>query len=374
MTKILFFIETLTGGGAEKVLRTLVNHMDQTRFEITVQTVEQADPKGLLAPGIRYQSINRCRTRLGKKLFSLWIRLCAQLKWLYPLYIRDDYDIEVAYLECGSTKIMAGSTDQKALKLAWVHCDLEKKEGFAEIAQQQKQYYQAFDKVVCVSEQVKKSFANLIGNSPEAVVLYNVNDEQEIVQKATAFAVEKPQKMTFAAVGRLSYEKGNDRLLNACSMLREQRYDFELWLIGDGNERKRLEQQVKEQSLDRQVRFLGFQENPYPYMAAADAIVCPSRYEGFSTVVTEALILGKPVVTTPCSGMDELLGSCEYGLITEDSVEGIRSGMKRLLEDPHLRASYAEAAKGRGRDFSKAKLVSDTERFLHQELANKRGG
>ena len=374
MTKILFFIETLTGGGAEKVLRTLVNHMDQTRFEITVQTVEQADPKGLLAPGIRYQAINRCRTRLGKKLFSLWVRLCAQMKWLYPLYIRDDYDIEVAYLECGSTKIMAGSTNQKALKLAWVHCDLEKKEGFAEIAQQQKQYYQAFDKVVCVSEQVKKSFANLIGNSPEAVVLYNVNDEQEILQKATAFAVEKPQKMTFAAVGRLSYEKGNDRLLNACSMLREQRCDFELWLIGDGNERKRLEQQVKEQSLDRQVRFLGFQENPYPYMAAADAIVCPSRYEGFSTVVTEALILGKPVVTTPCSGMDELLGSCEYGLITEDSVEGIRSGMKRLLEDPQLRASYAEAARGRGRDFSKAKLVSNTERFLRQELANKRGG
>lgn len=374
MTKILFFIETLTGGGAEKVLRTLVNHMDQTRFEITVQTVEQADPKGLLAPGIRYQAINRCRTRLGKKLFSFWIRLCAQLKWLYPLYIRDDYDIEVAYLECGSTKIMAGSTNQKALKLAWVHCDLEKKEGFADIVQQQKQYYQAFDKVVCVSEQVKKSFVKLFGNGPEAVVLYNVNDEQEILQKATAFAVEKPQKMTFAAVGRLSYEKGNDRLLDACSILREQGYDFELWLIGDGNERKRLEQQVKEQSLDRQVRFLGFQENPYPYMAAADAIVCPSRYEGFSTVVTEALILGKPVVTTPCSGMDELLGSSEYGVITEDSVEDICRGMKRLLEDPQLRASYAEAAKGRGGDFSKAKLVSDTERFLRRELANKRGG
>lgn len=374
MTKILFFIETLTGGGAEKVLRTLVNHMDQTRFEITVQTVEQADPKGLLAPGIRYQAINRCRTRLGKKLFSLWVRLCAHLKWLYPLYIRGDYDIEVAYLECGSTKMMAGSTNQKALKLAWVHCDLEKKEGFAEIAQQQKQYYQAFDKVVCVSEQVKKSFANLIGNSPETVVLYNVNDEQEILQKATAFAVEKPQKMTFAAVGRLTDQKGFDRLIEACAQLNREGYDFAVQILGEGQRRNMLEALIADENLTDRVYLLGFQENPYPYMAAADAIVCPSRYEGFSTVVTEALILGKPVVTTPCSGMDELLGSSEYGLITEDTVEGICRGMKRLLEDPQLRASYAEAAKGRGGDFSKAKLVSDTERFLHQELANKRGG
>ena len=132
MIKILFFIDGITGGGAEKVLRTLVNNMDQSKFDITVQTLVESDPARYLAPGIRYRAINRCKTPLGRRLFHYWVRLCAELKWLYPLYIKDDYDIEVAYLECGPTKFLAGSTNKKAKKLAWVHCDLAKKEGIAE--------------------------------------------------------------------------------------------------------------------------------------------------------------------------------------------------------------------------------------------------
>ena len=85
-------------------------------------------------------------------------------------------------------------------------------------------------------------------------------------------------------------------------------------------------------------------------------------------MVTEALILGKPVVTTPCSGMDELLGENEFGLITEDSVEGIYQGMKKMLEDPDLRAHYAQKAQVRGRDFSKKKLVKQTEQFFEELL------
>ena len=104
-------------------------------------------------------------------------------------------------------------------------------------------------------------------------------------------------------------------------------------------------------------------------MAAADVIACPSRYEGFSTVVTESLILGKPVVTTPCSGMRELLGESEYGIITEDSTEGLYEGLKKMLDDPERRKQYAEAAAIRGQAFSKEKLVAETEAFF-QDLLN----
>ena len=262
MTKILFFIETLTGGGAEKVLRTLVNHMDQTRFEITVQTVEQVDPKGLLAPGIRYQAINRCRTRLGKKLFSFWIRLCAQMKLLYPLYIRGDYDIEVAYLECGPTKILAGSTNKKAKKLAWVHCDLAKKEGIADQTDQLKKYYQAYDKVVCVSENVRESFVRQFGPDPEAVVLYNVNDEEEILEKAVAFDAPRAKDNNLVAVGRLTRQKGFDRLIEACAALKRDGYLFHLRILGEGPERQKLEQLILQNGLSDAVELLGFQQNP----------------------------------------------------------------------------------------------------------------
>lgn len=371
MIKILFFIDTLAGGGAEKVLRTLVNNMDQSKFSITVQTLEEVNPHEYLVPGIRYKAINRCKTAFGKKLFHFWIRLCAELKWLYPLYIRDDYDIEVAYLECGPTKILAGSTNKKALKLAWVHCDLIKKEGIAAQAEKQKKHYRAYDKVICVSENVKDSVVSLFGLESEAVVLYNVNDEEEILEKAKAFDVPMTDGANLVAVGRLSMEKGFDRLILACAMLKQNGNRFQLRILGEGPERQSLEEQIRKYYLEGQVKLLGFQANPYPYMAAADIVVIPSRYEGFSTVATEALILGKPVVTTPCSGMRELLGDSQYGLITEDSVEGIYSGMKKMLEDPTLRESYAQAAAQRGKAFSKAERIAETENFFRSVLEEK---
>lgn len=368
MIKILFFMDTLSEGGAEKVLRTLVNNMDQHKFQVTVHTLNEVDPRQFLVPGIRYKAVNRCKTAFGKKLFSYWIRLCAELKWLYPLYIKDDYDIEVAYLECGPTKIIAGSTNEKAVKLAWVHCDLLKKEGIAQQKDRLKKYYRAYDKIVCVSETVKNSYESLFGRDPEAVVLHNVNDELQIKEKAAAFALNKLEYPVFAAVGRLTLQKGNDRLLEACQRLKTEGYQFALWLIGEGPERQNLEEMVHAFGLNDRVFFMGFQSNPYPYMAASDFIVVPSRYEGFSTVVTEALILGRPVVTTPCSGMKELLGDSQYGLIIEDSVEGIYQGVKKMLDDADLRNMYASKAQERGKNFSKDSLLNKTEQFFYEAV------
>lgn len=372
MIKILFFMDTLSGGGAEKVLQTLVNNMDQQEFDITVHTLNEVDPTRYLAPGIRYKAVNRCKTAWGRKLFSYWLRLCAELKWLYPLYMKDDYDIEVAYLECGPTKILAGSTNKKALKLAWVHCELEKKEGIAAQAERLKTYYKAYDKAVCVSENVKESFARLFGDNPEAAVLHNVIDETEILAKADAFEVSQTEGTTLVAVGRLTNQKGFDRLLEACSLLKRDGYVFYLRILGEGPERPNLEEQIRREKLENCVELLGFQNNPYPYLKAADLAVCSSRYEGLSTAVTEALILGKPVVTTPCTGMEELLGDSEYGLITGDSVEGIYLGIRKMLDEPKLVECYAQAAARRGKEFSKEMVLTQTERFFQSELEKKR--
>ena len=368
MTKILFFIDTLTGGGAEKVLRTLVNNMDQEKFDITVQTLETVDHREYLVPGIRYKAVNRCRTGLGRKLFSYWVRLCAELKWLYPLYIRDDYDIEVAYLECGPTKILAGSTNKKARKIAWVHCDLAIKEGMLSQTEKLKEYYQCYDKVVCVSENVRDSFRRMFGERPESLVLHNVNDEAEILKKAEAFEVPRRSGVDLVAVGRLAEQKGFDRLIDACAMLKKDGMDFHLRILGEGPERSDLETQILREGLEDCVELMGQQANPYPYIREADVLVCSSRYEGLSTAVTEALILGKAVVTTPCTGMDELLGDSEFGLITEDGAAGIYDGVKKLLEDDVLRQKYALAAGVRGREFGKEHVLSRTEAFFLSEL------
>ena len=372
MIHILFLIDSLTGGGAEKVLQTLVNNMDQEKFRITVQTTEYENPEKYLAPGIRYKAICKARSAWGKTVFSWWLRLCAQLKWVYPLYIRENYDIEVAYLECGPTKFLWGSARRKTLKLAWVHCDLLQRRTPATIRQHR--IYQSFDRVVCVSESVRNGFVSLYGPSPPACVLHNVNDETQIRERSNAFLPAVPPCFTFLSVGRLSKEKGVDRLLRACAELKQNGRPFHLFILGDGPDWDRLHALRRQLRLEHLVTFLGYQKNPYPYMKAANCIVCASHYEGMSTVTTEALILGKPFLTTSCAGMAELLGDSEYGLIVNNSTEGIYRGMQRMLEDPDLCKHYEQTAAQRGQQFSKAAAIAQTEQFLIHELKRKRSG
>ena len=80
----------------------------------------------------------------------------------------------------------------------------------------------------------------------------------------------------------------------------------------------------------------GFRDNPYCLMGTADLLVCSSVFEGFSTFITEGLILGKPIVTTDVSGMRELLGDSEYGLITANDDEAFYEGVKRMLAEARV--------------------------------------
>lgn len=112
------------------------------------------------------------------------MRVEAAAGLTYPLHIKGDYDIEVAYLECGSTKIMASSTNAKALKLAWVHSDLQNWANPDDFAAATKKYYARYDFAVCVSEIVRKSFEKLYGDTVPAVTVYNTIDDGEILRKS----------------------------------------------------------------------------------------------------------------------------------------------------------------------------------------------
>lgn len=367
MIKILFFIETLEGGGAEKVLRNLVNNMDQTRFDITVQTVWPCDFEKYLVKGVKYKSMFSKRSSFNHKLY----RLEAETGLAYKLHVKDDYDIECAYLEAGSTKIMAASTNKKAKKLTWVHCDLRKASGNAkEFAQKTKPYYEKFDKVLCVSGNVRDSFLELFGDTVPAEVLYNTIDDGEIRAKAAMPMPENVQKRKFTAVtlGRLTGQKGYDRLLKVHKRLTDEGFDYDLWILGEGPDRPKLEQYIAENGLEKSVKLFGFLDNPYPFIREADLLVCSSRWEGLSTFVTEGVIIGKPIVTTDCTGMRELLGDSEFGLVTESNEDGLYEGMKKMLHDEQLRVHYAEKAAERGRDFSAKALAEKTEIFLTEVL------
>lgn len=367
MIKILFFIENLSEGGAEKVLRELVNHMDQTKFDITVQTVWPCDAKKYLVPGIRYKSMYASENKAA----HLRYRAEAESGLAYRLHVRDNYDIECAYLEMGPTKVMSASTNKKAKKLAWVHCDLTKAvDDPKAYAEKTAPWYAKFDQIVCVSQSVKERFDDLFQKRFDSIVLYNVIDDNAIRSKALLPIPERVKKRRFTvlSVGRFSHPKKFMRLLRVHKRLLDEGVQHDLWILGDGPERPMLEQYVSENSLSDSVWMPGFIENPYPFMREADLLACSSVYEGYSTFMTEGVILGKPIVTTDVSGMREILGDSSFGLIVENEDEAFYQGMQKMLLNADLRSTYAEKAVERCVDFSAEKLTKTTEEYF-MELA-----
>ena len=373
MIKILFFIETLNGGGAAKVLMNLANAMDKSKFLITVQTLFQESASESLEPGIRYRYCYEKHTALNQ----LIARIESAVGLVYKLHIRDQYDIECAYLESLSTKIMAASNNSGALKCAWIHCDLEKmSQDPYKYVIKTRPWYSAFDEVICVSKGIQKVVQTMYENSLCSNVLYNTVDDQEILRKAEFQLPNDVQKhrLTLLTVGTLYPPKNHMRLLRTCKRLIDERIRFDLWVLGDGPNREDLEQFVCENGLQEFVHLWGFSANPYPFIKNADLLVCSSNYEGFSTFVTEGLILGKPIVTTDVSGMRELLGDSEYGLVTANDDEAFYEGVRRMLTEQGLMQAYAKRAKQRGKDFSGVKLARDTEEFLIEKYTEKMNG
>lgn len=296
---------------------------------------------------------------LGKilyKILYLFIYKILPPKLIYSLFIPKKNDIEIAFVEGFCTKILSHSTNKKAKKIAWVHTDLINNHWITSIyksKEEEKQSYQKYNKIIGVSDTATTVIKQLY-NVNNAITLYNPIESNEIIAQSNEFVILpiQTQAIRMVTVGRFVPQKAYDRLLRVINRLYENGYSIELWILGDGEQRHMLEEYIQTHSLNKIVTLWGFQKNPYPYLKHSDIFVCSSVSEGYSTAVTEALILELPVITTVCSGMDELLLNGKCGLITENSENGLYEGIKYVLDNTSLLASY------------KQNILQHQERFL----------
>lgn len=369
--KVLFFVTTLGAGGAEKVLVDIVNNLDKAKYDITVYSLFN---EGIyiksLDSHIKYKyffnNINNNKNTIKIKkwlIFKIIKNLSAKL--LYNLIIHDTYDVEIAFLEGIGTKVISGSNNSK--KLAWIHADLIKfpwsTEAYINLNQEIKSY-KKFSKILCVSDSVKESFKEKFKINAE--VQYNVLNDKDIIRKSNEeiYDIDESNKLRLISVGRLTGQKSFDRLLRVHKRLINEGCDHELIILGEGEDRTNLENIISVNALGNSVKLLGFKENPYKYMRTSDIFVISSLSEGFSTVATEAIILGMPLVTTDCAGMKDLLGDSEYGLITDNSENGLYCGLKQLLTSEELLRKYQAKANERKKDFILEKRVAEYEALL----------
>lgn len=368
MKKVVFVMPNLREGGAEKVLVNLANHLDKEKFDVTIATV--------FAEGVNIQFLHPDVHFHGKlpKVFrgNKWLMKLFTPEQLYRFIVGEKYDIAIAYLEGPATRIVAGCPYEDIKLIAWVHIEQHTMKVAADSfrnANEAIRCYEKFDRIIAVSNTVKEDFQSIFhANNLPVDVLYNTNESEKIKKlskEKIADGFFLPDEIKLISVGRIREQKGFDRLARVHMRLREEGYPVHTFILGVGPQQDAIQNFLNENDLVSSFTFLGYDTNPYKYVAKADLFVCSSLREGFSTAATEALIVGTPICTVEVSGMKEMLGEHnEYGIVTENTEEALYQGIKRLLDQHDLLMYYKQKAEIRGKDFSTEKTVKAVEEML----------
>lgn len=353
--KILIRIGSLRHGGAEKVLVTFLKNLPHDKFEIDLllnlysgkylnEVPEWINVmylnKGEMITTNRIQDIPKKAARV------IYQKLLKKFPdFLYKGKLKGKkYDIEFAAIH-GMRDEILDSPLHSSKKIVWIHNDLSQVKGYTE---NEIRKFFGFDKIMVISEKIEKLFHDLAKNDFEKqkiVKIYNPLDTEEILSKAKKEIVDyrfDEHIPTFISVGTVFPQKGFDRLLKVHKKLLNEGFQHHILIVGDGYDFENIKKLKTELGVDKTVTMLGFTDNPYPYFKNAAFYILSSRYEGFPTVLFEAITLKKKIIATEVSGVKEMLKDGKLGLIIENSEEGIYYGMKKALTQPQDFEKYTE--------------------------------
>ena len=358
--KVLFFIESLQCGGAEKSLISLLPILDYTRMDVELMLMkrrgifEQYVPEHVQIFDFK-QQVHPLLFLLYKTIFSLrlrWNRLIgnkehgAETRWktMHRAYtpLKKHYDVAIAYQQGFPTYYIIDKVFADK-KCTWINADITQV-GYK--APFNRPFYEKADVIVPVSE-LLNDILSASGYVPKEKLL----PIYDIVNPALIRSMAQEQPTTLLndgliimTVGRMVHLKGHDLAIEAARILRDRGLSYTWYLIGDGEERTHIENLIKNYNLDN-VKLLGEQANPYPYMNACDIYVQTSRFEGFGLTIAEAKILHKPVVSTNFPVVHDQITNGVNGLIADKNPHSMAEQILRLTSDPELRESIVRHLK-----------------------------
>ena len=389
--RILFVINTLGQAGAEtallSLLQTLAREKGEARYEISLYVLtgqgemasrlpadvrllnkKYREESVLTAKGRKYLKKTVLKAMFTRatvvKLFPYLVKnTCAMLgkKRLLPdkllwrvlsdggMVLPEEYDLAVSYLEGGAAYFVADHV-KAAKKAAFIHVDYEKA-GYTRALD--KDCYLAFDKIFTVSDEVREAFLKAYPELPDKTeVFHNILNKEEIVRRAEEGEgfTDGFTGMRLLSVGRLTAQKAFEVSVDAMKRLKDAGKNVRWYVLGEGDQRKKLQEQIDALGLTEDFILYGAVNNPYPFMKQADIYVHASRFEGKSIAIQEAQILGKPMVVSDCSGNREQVCHGKDGLMCGLTPESLAENIMLLLEDEALRGKLGAAAAKKNAD------------------------
>lgn len=384
-TRVLFLLATLDGGGAERTVLTLIPHLRARGLDARVGLLARG---GVLDSEIEGSQVVRARMAPGWMSYAPSPGLGRLLIGL-PLVPLQQLDLLRRFrphvvVSCTAAMNLAALLSTGAYgrrRIAWIlregnntrailESDAPGRPGRALRWWATSLVYRAPDRVVAISNGVADGLARNFGLSRDRMrVVHNPVDVTRICRRAQeADGAPFPSRF-IVACGRLHRQKGFDLLLRAFAALGET--DLALAILGDGPERGDLEALARELGLGARLMMPGFVENPWAWMARAAAFVLPSRWEGFASVLVEAMACGTPVVAADCDfGPREIVRDGETGLLARaDDAESLAAAIRRVLSDPALGQRLVVRGRRRALDFD-APAIGDRYADLVHEAAS----
>lgn len=362
--KLLFVCYGLGIGGIERCLVNLLNILPEDEFDVDLLVL---NPKYALKDQIRRKvnfldafsyiyntefTMGEIRKRGGlwkyRRMLLPYLDHRVRIKLGLPLWttfrpLEKHYDVAVAYSQNGLAPYYVADKVTADRKVLWYHNGAYEKTGKDYALD--RQYYPKFDYVVAVSrycaQMLREKFPCLEG---KITVLRNICDREHVLRGAEAFIPDSffGDAARIVTVGRLAPEKGPELALEACRLLREEGRKIVWHWVGDGPMMKTIRAQAEQMGLGDCFRLEGDQVNPYPFMKYAKIYVQPSRYEAYSTTVTEARVLVKPIVTTAVGGMEDQLTDGITGRIVPISAQALAEAIGQLLDSEETARRYSD--------------------------------
>jgi len=407
--KILFIIDSLGGGGAERVLTNIVNGIDRKKYKpivclsmgkrVDFSIKEDVDVCNL-EPIYDIHQVRRYRRFVrrivffrtirclltGKKLFdrkrlyNILIEFCPLIIGLRSIVKRYCPDLIMTVLFNSS---LIGSLYCQFYRDSTLLCTSDHNTLSLEIRRLfplfefilPKIVLSRADRYVAVSEGVKSDLIDLYDYPSNQIdTIYNGIEIDMIHFDGTKpLSADIPSETIFKSgpvivtVGRLTLQKAQDVLLRAFHMVLT-RCDCNLVIIGEGERLEELQRLVSDLRIDRNVFFLGWRHDVYSIMSKCDVFVLSSLYEAFPMVLLEAMALGLPVVSTNCPyGPVETLAGGIYGtLVPTGDVQALAGVLVDLVNDKQKRDEMGERSCVRARDFSSDSMIAQYESLFQR--------
>ena len=356
--RIAIVHDRLNVGGTEKVLISLLKYLDYTKYEVTLWLSDVSGPlqseidKRVIVIEYSNESIKTAalvKKYLKEREFARIIpavisktKSRQNIKHFYKNLVYDilslpyldqmEYDAVIVYQGLYPSLLATALGRIKSKKkIAWIHMYFKHDDNSIELFSS---FYRKMDKIFCVSKDIKRHYDEVYGSvNNKSQVFYNILNYEEMFEKSNE-PIHIDENMPFLlTVGRLSPEKGTIQIPSIAKRLKNDGFCFKWLILGDGQERKKIEDLIAEYSLQNNVILLGNVLNPYPYYKNCWLYVQPSFSEGYCTSTLEAKSFGKLVVTTNVSGMNEQFTNGEDGIICDKSENALYESIKSLFEN-----------------------------------------